>query len=287
MKKISLLFCIISIFILSSCYENNNINDEISRELLNKKQEISKKDEKIKELEKKLMERKEIEEDIKKSLKKDNNKEEKNIKEEIEVYIPTKKEIELAWCKETKKAWEVEWCMKNSELIKNVEWYETRFSKSIQDDSWFKWVYEAENEDKLYTSRYIEKACWTFKDEWIIIDETVKASCPCPSGYHIPTPKEWKDTYAFYKNNINLLKSELSFDKNTWNRHSNWDYIPSWGMSFINHYLTSYYAKYYWEWEELNHLQVAWLFTEKWKLIIQKNEIFSGDAYSLRCIKNN
>lgn len=193
----------------------------------------------------------------------------------------SKEDIKLAWCEETKKVGNTEWCMKNSQLVKEVEWYETRFSKSAQDDSGFKGIYETDNEDKLYTFEYLEKACGIIEWEWLSMDGTMKKTCPCPVWYHIPSPKEWNDTYSVYKENVNLFKSELWFGKIAWNRSAGGYILKYTTNSSSVRDANGYQTSALWSDSNISQMTVVWkeklysAWTAKW------------DAFALRCVKNN
>lgn len=259
MKKILLLFFLLITFTLASC-NKENLEEEVA---INST------------VEQELAELKAQNELLKNELENINNLKKEEIKEleKKEPYIPTQEEIKLAWCEITKKVWDLEWCTKNTELIKDVEWYENKFSRSAQNDSWFKWVYESENQDKLYTFEYLEKACWVIENEWLIIDSNVKESCPCPNWYHIPTPKEWKDSYLFYKENINLFTTELLFNKNTSTRDKYGSY--GWNLS-----MNIYHTSFLWTWWPTR----VSLWEKRWKFEVR--DWWRLEALSLRCIKN-
>lgn len=270
MKKVILSFIwLIFIFSLNSCSKNDTLesmNSKLNQELLTLKEEHNKLKQDI-----------EILKENNKNIKTNNEEVVQKIENNPETSVNLEEDIKLAWCEETKKVWNVEWCMKNSELIKDVDWYETRFSKSVQNDSWFKWIYETDNEDKLYTFEYLQKACWIIEWEWLITDKNMKKSCPCPTWYHIPTTKEWRDTYSFYKENVNLFKSELLFPEVVWTRDSKGSIYKN--IWWINKYHTSNLAT------SSDKSYVAHLTEKEVYLSDYGEKIY--DAYALRCVKNN
>lgn len=265
MKKILLLFFLLITFTLASC-NKENLEEEVA---INST------------VEQELAELKAQNELLKNELENINNSKKEEIKklEKKEPYIPTQEEIKLAWCEITKKVWDVEWCMKNSELIKEVEWYENNFSRSVQNDSWYRWIYENDNEYKFYTYEYLEKACWITEDEWLITNLNVKDTCPCPSWYHIPTTKDIKTTFSLLKENSKLFIEELAL-KNTLYR------LPSWDYGRYSYYFTNendwknLFTLSFFDW---NYIDIGnnkyWKFND----FPDKN---SGYALSLRCIKN-
>lgn len=188
--------------------------------------------------------------------------------------VVSQDDINLAWCKDIKQVWNIKWCMKNSELVKSVENYWTNFSNSIQNDSWIKWIYESEKSDKLYTFEYLEKACWLFGDEWLITDNKVYNSCPCPNWYHVPTSKDWTDTSDFYKNNTELIKSELNI-KNCSKRLSQWFFDNN--SLYGNRNNCKFHSSSFDS--SLNNSRISYLSGLMGESI--------NDAHSVRCVKNN
>lgn len=271
MKKVILSFIwLIFIFSLTSCSNNDNLesmNSKLNQELLSLKEENNKLKQDIETLK-----------ENNKNIKTNNEEVIQNIENNPETSVNLEEDIKLAWCEETKKVWNVEWCMKNSELIKDVDWYETRFSKSVQNDTWFKWIYETENENKLYTFDYLQKACWIIEWEWLITDKNIKKTCPCPVWFHIPTKKEWRDTYSSYKENVNLFKSELWFSDLVWSRKSDGSILKD--IQWANYYHSS---------------NLSGSSDESYIIKITPKEVYINDnfgekiydAYALRCVKNN
>lgn len=197
------------------------------------------------------------------------NKEDKiePIEEPKKIIPPTEEEIKLAWCDKTIKIWEVEWCKKDSELVKEVEWYETRFSRSIKNDSGYRWIYQNDKDEKFYTFEYLSKACWMTEDEWIKTKWHNYESCSCPIGYHIPTKREWLNTSDTLKNNKDLIKAELWLTN--WRfRGSSWAYMWT---SYISWYITNLMlddSAYIFSWKFTSNKKLAW------------------DAFPLRCVKD-
>jgi len=154
-----------------------------------------------------------------------------------------KTDIELAWCNELIEIWNQKWCMNNSELLKPVEWYKTEFTNIFKNTNWKEWIYFNDEWNKLYTFEYLKKACWT-DNEWIIIDNNVKDTCPCPKWFHVPTPNEWNKSYEIIRNKqYDTIENNHTYPLLMFRDKLN-----------INTYLHTFLTSRYWYWIKHNSL---------------------------------
>lgn len=192
----------------------------------------------------------------------------------------SEEDIKLAGCDVTKTVWKVTWCMKNSKLVKPVEGYADTFSKSIQNDSGYRGIYENDAEDTFYTYEYLWKACGLTEDEGIKTSGHNHTTCPCPVGYHIPTTKDWKDTAESFQSNPIPFIDELKLVPVSY-RQVDGTYNQSWKYTYISN------LSLWWDKEEV-YVMKLYPTDSKPSLTFGPDFLISPtDALPLRCVKDN